>query len=71
MDNLIITDYLRFQFFKEGELVTQIEIATIENGEIKPIAKNFQQFENLIKDFCTYIGQTIRSPKKVSRDDGW
>lgn len=66
LDNLIITDYLRFQFFKEGELVTQIEIATIENGEIKPIAKNFQQFENLIKDFCTYIGQTIRSPKKLA-----
>ncbi|AJI57966.1 N-6 DNA Methylase family protein [Francisella philomiragia] len=66
LDNLIITDYLRFQFFKEGELVTQIEIAIIENGEIKPIAKNFQQFENLIKDFCTYIGQTIRSPKKLA-----
>ncbi|WP_235641674.1 N-6 DNA methylase [Francisella tularensis] len=66
LDNLIITDYLRFQFFKEGELVTQIEIATIENGEIKPIVKNFQQFENLIKDFCTYIGQTIRSPKKLA-----
>jgi len=66
LDNLIITDYLRFQFFKEGELVTQIEIATIENGEIKQIAKNFQQFENLIKDFCTYIGQTIRSPKKLA-----
>ncbi|WP_395167488.1 type ISP restriction/modification enzyme [Francisella salimarina] len=66
LDNLIITDYLRFQFFKEGELVTQIEIATIENGEIKPIIKNFQQFENLIKDFCTYIGQTIRSPKKLA-----
>ncbi|API87320.1 type ISP restriction/modification enzyme [Francisella uliginis] len=66
LDNLIITDYLRFQFFKEGELVTQIEIATIENGEIKPIVRNFQQFENLIKDFCTYIGQTIRSPKKLA-----
>ncbi|MEY8703274.1 DNA methyltransferase, partial [Francisella philomiragia] len=66
LDNLIITDYLRFQFFKEGELITQIEIATIENGEIKPIVKNFQQFENLIKDFCTYIGQTIRSPKKLA-----
>ncbi|GMN90027.1 type ISP restriction/modification enzyme [Francisella sciaenopsi] len=66
LDNLIITDYLRFQFFKEDELVTQIEIATIENGEIKPIVKNFQQFENLIKDFCTYIGQTIRSPKKLA-----
>lgn len=66
LDNLIITDYLVFKFFKEGELVTQIEIATIEDGEIKPITKNFQQFENLIKDFCTYIGQTIRSPKKLA-----
>ncbi|APC92020.1 MULTISPECIES: type ISP restriction/modification enzyme [Francisella] len=67
LDNLIITDYIRFQFFKEGELITQIEIATIENGEIKPKPENFQQFENLIKDFCTYIGQTIRSPKKLAQ----
>lgn len=66
LDNLVITDYIHFQFFKEGELVTQIEIASIENGEIKPIAENFKQFENLIKDFCVYIGQTIRLPKKLA-----
>ena len=67
LDNLIITDYIHFQFFKEGELVNEINIAEIENGKITPLPANFAQFENLIKDFCTFVGQTIRSPKKLAQ----
>ena len=66
LDNLIITDYIWFQFFKEGELVQEIRIADIEDNKIKPLRDNFSEFEILINDFCTYIGQTIKSSKKLA-----
>ena len=66
LDNLIITDYIWFQFFQNGELVHEIKIGEIANNSIKPIPENFSKFENLIKDFSTHIGQTIKSSKKLA-----
>ena len=71
LDNLIITDYVWFQFFQNGELIHEIRIGEIDstNGTypiVKPLADNFSKFENLIKNFCTHIGQTIKSSKKLA-----
>jgi len=66
LDNLIITDYLWFQFFKEGELVHEMRIGEIDGNSIRPLPENFTSFENLVRDFCTYVGQTIRSGKKLA-----
>lgn len=67
LDNLIITDYINFEFYLEGEKVTEIRIAEIKEGKIIPLPENFSQFENLIKDFTTKITQTIRSSKKLAK----
>ena len=66
LDNLIITDYIYFRFYQDGELVHEIKIAEIADNEIKAISDNFAEFENLLKDFCTFIGQTIKSSKKLA-----
>ena len=66
LDNLIITDYTWFQFFQNGELVHEINIAEIEDNSIKAISDNFEAFENLIKNFCTFVGQTIKSSKRLA-----
>ena len=66
LDNLIITDYIWFQFFQNGKLIHEIRIGEIDNGVIKPITENFAEFETLIQDFCTFIGQTIKSSKKLA-----
>jgi len=66
LENLIITDYIRFQFFQNRVLIHEIKIGEIESNSVKPITENFQQFENLIRNFCTYIGQTIKSSKKLA-----
>ncbi len=49
LTNLIFTDYLEFHFYKNGEFITKIAIAKIENGAILPLTENFDQFTNLIK----------------------
>ena len=66
LDNLIITDYVWFQFFQNGELVHEIRIAEIENGAVKALPENFAAFENLLTDFATFIGQTIKSSKRLA-----
>ncbi|MBN2237186.1 MAG: N-6 DNA methylase [Bacteroidales bacterium] len=66
LSNLIFTDYLRFHLYHDGELITKIEIGEITDKGIKSLTENFASFENLIKDFCIHIGQTIKSPKKLA-----
>ena len=66
LSNLIFTDYLTFILYREGEFVTKVSIAEITDKGIKPLTENFTTFENLIKDFCTHIGQTIKSSKKLA-----
>ena len=67
LDNLIITNYTWFQFYQNGKLQHEIRIAEIDENKIKPLPENFAQFENLIQNFCTYIGQTIKSSKKLAK----
>lgn len=66
LNNLIFTDYINFHLYREGEFVTKIAIAEITDKGIKPLPENFGNFENLIKDFCVHVGQTIKSSKKLA-----
>jgi hypothetical protein len=66
LDNLIITDYLWFRFFRNGQLIHEIRIGEPDGKKINPLAENFEQFERLIKDFCAFVGQTIKSGKKLA-----
>jgi len=66
LNNLIFTDYLQFHLYRDGLFITKIAIAEITDKGIKPLPENFAQFENLIKSFCSTIGQTIKSSKKLA-----
>ncbi|PRM88795.1 DNA methyltransferase [Aliarcobacter cryaerophilus] len=67
LDNLIITDYMDFWFYKSGELTNKIAIAKIEDNKIVAIEENFTLFINSIKSFTTQISQTITSPSKLAK----
>ena len=68
LDNLIITDYLWFLFYQNGVLVAEIRIGEInvDGTAVRAATENFEQFTNLLQDFCTFISQTIKSPKKLA-----
>jgi len=66
LNNLIFTDYLDFHLYIDGIFITKIAIAEIQNGTIVPLPNNFATFTNLLKDFCSHIGQTIKSSKKLA-----
>ncbi len=66
LNNLIFTDYLNFHLYRDGALITKIAIGEINSKGIYPLVENFANFEMLIKDFCSHIGQTIKSSKKLA-----
>lgn len=67
LDNLIITDYLTFNFYKDGKKTSSIILGKVDGKKIIPLTENFEQFIALLKDFCSYTGQTIRSAQKLSK----
>jgi predicted helicase len=66
LNNLMFTDYLHFHLYRDGLPVTNISIGELQNGSIVPLPNNFSSFTNLVKDFSTHIGQTIKSAKKLA-----
>ncbi len=66
LNNIIFTDYLDFHLYRDSQFISKIAIAEIQNSKIVPLPDNFTSFTALIKDFCTHIGQTINSPKKLA-----
>jgi hypothetical protein len=66
LPNIIFTDYVSFYFYREGQLITHISIGNITDKGILPTTENFNQFENLIRDFCIQVTQTIKSSKRLA-----
>lgn len=66
LNNLIFTDYLDFHLYREGVFVMKITIGEISDKAVVPLSDNFNSFENFIKDFCSHVGQTIKSSKKLA-----
>ena len=67
LDNLIITDYLYFEFYREGKLVAHIRLAEVQSNKIQPHPQQFAEFTRLIENFAGYPGQTINSPATLAR----
>jgi predicted helicase len=66
LNNIVFTDYLDFHLYRDGQFVKKIAIGEITPRGIKPLTENFSSFENFIKDFCSHIGQTIKSSKRLA-----
>ncbi len=67
LDNLIFTDYVHFHLYQNGEFVSKMAIGEITDRGIVALPQQFERFENLLKDFCTHVGQHIRSAKKLAQ----
>jgi len=63
---ILLTNYLDFQILDEDGEVTSLSIATKADTSITALEDNFQQFENLIKDYITPSARTIRTAKKLA-----
>jgi predicted helicase len=66
LDNLILTDYLIFQLYRNGEFVASVQLADAVLGKIIPRPEQFKSFEDMILNFASFSGQTIKSAAKLS-----
>lgn len=66
LDNLILTDYLEFRFFRNKQKVETVRIAEINGKTIRPLPENFDRLQTLLIDFAAFQGQTIQSAKKLA-----
>jgi predicted helicase len=65
LPNLIYTNCLDFEFYREGVLLSKISIADFMMG-IQPKPDNFQILENQLFDFAAQKPQTITSSEKLA-----
>ena len=66
LDNLILTDYLDYWLYRNGKLVSSTAIAELKNGKVCSLSKNFEDFENLLEDFFSHVGQTIKTAANLA-----
>jgi predicted helicase len=67
LGNLIITDYLTFQLFVDGEQIDSVTIAVEKSGIIAPDKKQFDAFLELIDQFTKYSGKTIYNSEQLAK----
>jgi hypothetical protein len=66
LPNLIITNYLDFWLYRNGELITKISLGKIDNRGIVSNNDQHPPYTTLIQDFATWVGQTITSSRKLA-----
>ena len=67
LNNLIITNYLEFRFYRDGEEVARVRPARLENGKIIGNAGEYETFSRLLNSFETYDGITVRSASRITK----
>jgi len=67
LDNLILTDYLEFRFYRYAQCVKVIQLASISNGKLIINNENIDLLATYLQDFCDFKGQTIKSAEKLAR----
>jgi predicted helicase len=66
LDNIIFTDYLSFHFYRGHDKVASITIGEKQGKKIIPVQSQFDSFIRHMQDFMSYIGITIKNPKKLA-----
>lgn len=66
LPNLIYTNCLDWDFYRDGNLIASVTIADFLMG-IQPLPGQFARLENLLRDFVAQRPQTITSPKDLAQ----
>lgn len=66
LPNLIYTNGLDWDFYRDGQLTASVKIADFSSG-IVPKPANYPTLENLLQDFVAQRPQTITSPRELAQ----
>jgi hypothetical protein len=65
-ENLILTNYLAFDLFREGVFTATVEVGSVTGGKIKLDDDAIPELADLVEEFLGYGGVSIRSAKTLS-----
>jgi hypothetical protein len=65
LPNLIYTNCLEWDFYRNGALIASVRIADFVMG-VQPQPEQFDALENLLKDFIAQRPQTITNPRELA-----
>lgn len=65
LSNLIYTNCLDWDFFRNGERVASVSVADFMHG-VQPRPDQYEELENLLRDFIEQRPQTITSPRVLA-----
>lgn len=66
LNNLVLTDYVDFRFFVNGQRVDQVSLGSIGLKGLVPDQKGFEKLKTLLTDFSAFQGQTIKSARELA-----
>ncbi|MBS0619365.1 MAG: N-6 DNA methylase [Spirochaetes bacterium] len=66
LENLILTDYLEFRFFRYGKKVHTVVLASVEKGNVM-LKGDGSEVEQAIREFLAFRGQTIKSAEQLAK----
>ena len=66
-DNLIITNYLDFEFYRSGMLVASLSIATVDGNRVVPNKADYQLLQDHYFEFCDNDTQTVTSSLQLAK----
>ena len=66
LDNLIITDYLKFRWYQHGELTEEVVLGKLKGGKVVPDTAEFEKFIEIIRCFSRFQGQGIKDAEHLS-----
>ena len=63
---VIKTDYLHFEFYREGQLIAQVSIAEVTDEGVSALSENISLFAALITRCCAEVEPEVKSPQKLA-----
>ncbi len=69
LNNLLLTDYLEFRWFVNGEYqpAMTVKLAEVDKtGKLRPLSEKFARFDTLLKIFVETPVLTLRSPEELA-----
>lgn len=67
LTNLIITDYLTFEFYFESQRYAMVRIGVLIDNEIRPLRDNFDNFMHLMQSFINKTIHSIKRPETLAK----
>jgi hypothetical protein len=66
LPNLVLTDYVEFRWYVDGELRTKARIADDRNGKLRADKEGIGEVERLLRAFLLKVTPTVATPKELA-----